>query len=118
MVTDLQKRALLFWIGCMGTRLGFVWLAKTYTDLLPYMGAIALVIALGFLTIYFGGLRKTGPETFGQNIWWNSLRPAHALLYTTFAYYAFQKNSDAASLVLGIDVALGAAAWIHNRMMS
>jgi len=116
MLTDLQKRALLFWIGCIGTRLGFVYLAKTYPDLLPYMGALALVIALGFIIIYFGGLRKTGPETMGQDIWWDSLRPVHALLYTTFAYYAFKKNSDAASLVLGIDVALGAAAWIHNRM--
>jgi hypothetical protein len=109
-----HKRAILFWVGCIGTRLGFVYLAKTHPALLPYMAAVASVIALGFLTIYIGGFRKTGPETFGQEIWWNSLRPVHALLYTTFAYYAFEKNGDAASLVLGIDVALGAVAWIWN----
>ncbi len=115
-MTDLQKRAILFWVGCIGTRLGFVWLAKTQPNLLPYMGIAALGIAIGFLTIYFGELRKTGIETFNQNIWWDSLRPTHGILYATFAYYALQKNGDAASTVLGIDVALGMAAWIHNRL--
>lgn len=115
-LTDLQKRAILFWVGCIGTRLGLVWLAKNRPKLLPYMGVVAIGIAIGFTAIFFGGLRKTGAETFGQPIWWNNLRLLHAFLYGLFAYYALHNDADTASTILGIDVAIGMAAWIHNRM--
>jgi hypothetical protein len=83
----------LFLLGCIPTRLLFVYVAKTIQlDYLPILGYIALLIAAGFTYIYFTDSRKTGPETFGDKIWWNSLRPIHALLYYIFAYYAINKK--------------------------
>jgi|APGre2960657444_1045066.scaffolds.fasta_scaffold09508_3 hypothetical protein len=114
--TDLQKRALLFWVGCIGTRVGLAWLAKNRL-MLPYVGVAALAISIGFTTIFLGGLRTSGPETFGQPIWWNwPMRPIHAALYGLVAYHAFNGDGEMASAILGIDVAIGVAAWIHNRI--
>lgn len=78
----LYKRFLLFLIGCIGTRLLLVHIARTLdTELLRYMGYLALLPAFGFIYIYMSGTRKTGPEVFGDKIWWNDLRPLHGLLY-------------------------------------
>lgn len=116
MTTDLQKRALLFWVGCIGTRVGLAWLAKNRPGMLPYIGIAALLISIGFTTIFLGGLRKTGPETFGRPIWWDSMRPIHATLYGLVAYNAFNGHGDMASAILGIDVVIGVAAWTYNRI--
>ena len=56
-------------------------------SLLSIMINLALsVIALGFITIYVFGWRKTGLETMGAPIWWNDLRPLHGALYGIAAY--------------------------------
>lgn len=105
------KKALLFWIGCIGTRTCAAWLAATRPETLPYLGVLAGCIAVGFTVIYLGGLRQTGPEVFGGRIWWNSMRPVHATLYALFAYLAIQGHPDAWK-VLGIDVIMGIAAKV------
>ena len=87
------------------------WLAYSHPDTLPYLGAMAVCIAIGFATIYLGGLRTTGPEVFGDRIWWNDVRPIHAILYGLFAYYALKKSPHAWTF-LATDVVLGAVAWI------
>ena len=76
------------------------------------MGALALVPATGFLIIYFGGYRKKGRETFNQEIWWDHLRPVHAILYLTFAYLAFNKSSESYKPLLA-DVMLGLVSFLH-----
>tara|TARA_Y100001970_G_scaffold285211_1_gene404310 strand:+ start:1464 stop:1724 length:261 start_codon:yes stop_codon:yes gene_type:complete len=73
------------------------------------MGLAAIVPGLGFLYFYFSGTRKTGPETFGKPIWWNTLRPIHGILYLIFAYMAINKNHDA-WIVLLIDAIIGVIA--------
>lgn len=104
---DLEtKKAMAFWIGCIGTRVGVTWLAAAHHTLLPYLGAIASIIAAGFTVIYLGDLRQTGPEVFGGRIWWNYMRPLHATLYGIFAYLAIQGHPGAWK-ILGIDVILG-----------
>jgi len=75
------------------------------------MGALAVIPAIGFLTIYFGGLRKTGAEVFGERIWWNDLRPVHGFLYALFAILALQRNR-LAWIVLLVDVLIGLTAFI------
>ena len=50
--------------------------------------------AIGFSYIFIFGKRKKGGQTFGQKIWWNHLRPIHALLYALFAYLAINKNKN------------------------
>ena len=117
-LTTFHKRALLFWIGCMGTRSLAVWLAYSKPQLLPILGGLAAAIALGYLIIYFGHLRTTGAEVFGDVIWWNDLRPVHALLYAAFAYLALHKHPLAWTL-LAADVMLGAGAWlVHHQLTS
>jgi len=49
------------------------------------LGFLSLIPALGFAIIYIFGLRKVGLETGGKPIWWNNLRPIHALLWGIFS---------------------------------
>lgn len=109
---NLRKRFLLFLIGCIGLRTLFVYIAKTIKPKhLPILGYIALIPAIGFSYIYLTDSRKTGGETFGQKIWWDNLRPIHALLYFIFAYMAITKDHRAWTVLL-LDVALGLTAFI------
>ena len=116
MLSNLQKRFLLFLIGCVGSRSLFAYIAKFASKrVLFYMGALALLPALGFVIIYFTGIRNTGAEVFGDKIWWDDLRIVHSLLYTLFAIYAFQGKSFA-WMPLGVDVTLGLIAFlVHHK---
>ena len=111
-MNTLQKRFLLFIIGCLGTRLALAVLAdKINKEYLPIMGGLALIPAIGFLYIYFFSSRKTGPEVFGGKIWWNNLRLIHGLIYIAFAVFAIQKKHFAAK-VLYFDVILGLVSFL------
>ena len=108
----LQKRILLFLVGCIGVRLLLVYIAKNIDiKLLKYMGYITLIPAIGFIYIYLTGSRKTGPEVFGSKIWWNNLRPIHAILYLLFSYNAIIGNRNAWIYLL-IDVLLGLISFL------
>ena len=112
------KRVALFLIGCIGLRSALVWLAYACDPAyLPLMGALALIPAAGFMTIYFGGLRKTGAEVFGERIWWNDLRPLHGILYALFALMALNRDRRA-WLVLLVDVVVGFAAFVWHHAVS
>jgi hypothetical protein len=111
-MNKLKKRFLLFLVGCIGTRSLFVVLAKkASTEYLKYMGYIALLPAIGFIYIYLTGSRITGGETFGDKIWWNNLRPLHALIYFLFAYNAITGNKNA-WLYLLFDVVFGLTSFL------
>jgi hypothetical protein len=109
------KRLALFLFGCIGTRLLFVYAAKTQIELLPYMAVIAVLIATGLMYFYLTGTRKTGPEVFGEKIWWNHLRPVHAALYLAFALLAAKKNKSA-YWILFIDAMIGLGAELQKRV--
>lgn len=95
-MNDIQKRFLLFLFGCIPTRLFLVYLAKNISiEYLPILGYISLIPAVGFIYLYLTGARKTGAEVFGDKIWWDNLRPIHALFYFTFAYNAIHKSRGA-----------------------
>ena len=114
----LHKRFLLFLIGCIGTRSLLVYIAKNISnDSLKYMGYLLLLPAFGFLYIYFSGTRKTGPEVFGEKIWWNDLRPIHGLLYLLFSYNAITGNKNA-WIYLFIDVLLGITSFLIHHFLS
>lgn len=111
-MNNIQKRFLLFLIGCIGTRSFFVYAAKYINiNYLPFLGYLALLPTIGFIYIYLTGSRETGVEVFGDKIWWNNLRPLHALLYGLFAYSAINKNPFAWKFLL-IDVIIGLAAFL------
>lgn len=112
MLNTIQKRFLLFLIGCIGVRTMFVYVAKmAQPKILQLLGLIALLPAFGFFYIFLSGSRKTGGEVFGNKIWWNSLRPIHGLLYALFAYFAITKNKNAWQF-LAVDVIIGLIAFI------
>ena len=111
-MNNIQKRFLLFLIGCIGTRSVFVLLAKNIgTQHLPYLGYLALLPAIGFIYIYFTGSRQTGAEVFGDKIWWNNLRPLHSVLYFLFAYNAIIGNKQAWIYLL-VDVLIGLISFL------
>lgn len=106
-MNNLQKRFLLFLFGCIGIRSLLVYIAKNVsTQLLMYMGYLALIPAIGFIYLFFSGSRQTGTEVFGDKIWWNNLRPIHGALYFLFAYNAIIGNKNAWMYLL-VDVVIG-----------
>lgn len=114
---NLQFRFLLFLFGCIPARLFLVFLAKNGDKLIKnILSLITFIIASGFLIIYFGGFRKTGAETGGTAIWWNDLRPVHALLYYCFSISNYYGYKDAWQILL-VDVFIGLSSFIifHYR---
>jgi hypothetical protein len=117
-MNNIQKRFLLFIIGCIGTRSLFVYIAKNISiDYLPYLGYLALLPFIGFIYIFLTGTRQTGAEVFGDKIWWNNLRPVHALLYGLFAYNAINKNVNSWIYLL-LDVILGLLAFLSYHYIN
>ena len=111
-MNTIQKRFLLFLIGCIGIRTLFVYLAKNANKTyLQYMGYISLLPAIGFFYIFLTGSRKTGQEVFGDKIWWNNLRPVHVFIYFLFAYNAINGN-DSAWIYLLADVIIGLISFL------
>jgi hypothetical protein len=111
-MNTIQKRFLLFVFGCIGTRTLLVYLAKkSNKNNLMYLGYLALLPAIGFFYLYFSGIRKTGPEVFGDKIWWNELRPIHGLLYFLFAYNAIIGNQNSWVYLL-VDVLFGVTSFL------
>jgi hypothetical protein len=80
------------------------------------MGVLAILVSIGFLYIFATGARKTGAEVFGDRIWWNALRPLHALLFTAFAVAVVLRPTAAYAILLA-DLIIGvtAFAWYHSR---
>jgi len=117
-MNTIQKRFLLFLIGCIGTRTLLVYIAKNANnELLKYMGYLLLLPAMGFFYIYLTGIRKTGPEVFGDKIWWNNLRPIHGLLYLLFSYNAINGNKEA-WIYLFIDVLFGLTKFLMHHLLN
>jgi hypothetical protein len=109
------KRILLFLTGCMGSRLALVYVARNATPrVLEVLGVLALLPAIGFFYIYATGSRKTGPEVFGDRIWWNHLRPFHGTMYAVFAVLALFGISSA-WIVLLVDAMVGLAAFVNHH---
>jgi hypothetical protein len=111
-MNSLQKRRLLFLLGCVPTRSALVYLAYTATPaFLQMLGLIALGPAFGFWYLYLTGSRKTGVEVFGDRIWWNNLRPFHGFMYLLFAVLALFQIKQA-WIVLFADVLMGTGAFL------
>lgn len=115
----IKNRILLFLFGCILIRLLLVYIAKTINkDYLPYLGILALFVAVGFIWIYLGDYRKTGLEVFGGKIWWNNLRPVHASLYILFALFALKKYKYSwVPLLVDVIVGLLSFTLYHNGLL-
>jgi hypothetical protein len=108
----IKERFFLFLVICIGSRLLLVYIAKNISnELLEYMGYLLLLPAISFIYIYLSGTRNTGTGAFGQEIWWNNLRPIHGLLYLLFSYNAIIGNKDA-WIYLFIDALFGLTSFL------
>ena len=117
-MNNIQKRFLMFLIGCIGVRSSLVVIAKKIDiKYLPILGYLALLPCIGFIYIFLSGARKTGAEVFGEEIWWNDLRPIHAALYGLFAYNAIKRNKNAWVYLL-IDVVLGLSSFLIHHYLN
>lgn len=114
-MNPMQTRFALFLILCLGSRFTLAYIAKNARpNILRVMGYLALLPAFGFAYIYVTGSRKTGAEVMGEKIWWNFLRPIHAILYFLFAYNAIYMHSYAWVFLL-VDVLLGAVSFLVHH---
>ena len=95
----------------MTVRAALAFLAyKLPDDYLFWLGILALMIATGFLVLFLFQLRPTGREVNYERIWWDQLRPVHAMLYFGFGILALQHNRSA-YLFLVADWILGLVAF-------
>ncbi len=117
MDNNKQKRILLFLCGCIVVRFYLVYLAKYYPTYLPLLGKLALLIGIGFLYLYFTNSRKTGPEVFGEKIWWTQYRIIFGLIYLLFGIYAIQGKNFAWKILL-IDPIFGLILFLlHHKLI-
>ena len=110
-----MKRELVFLVGCIGTRSLLTFISRN-TQLLPFVGLIALIISISFIYIYIFGSEKADRqlEWLGdKKIWWNQLRAVHGTLYLLFALFAFNKK-EYSWIVLAIDTTIGLLAWLSH----
>ena len=111
-MNNIQKRFILFLFACIPSRLFLVYLSKNISlEYLPILGYLALIPAIGFIYLYLSKTRKTGPEVFGEKIWWDKLRPIHSLFYFLFAYNAIHKFKGAWIYLL-YDVIFGLISFV------
>lgn len=118
-MNTLMKRKLLFLFGCILSRLYLTYFVKHLgaDKVKKYITSFSLMcIGIGFWYVYLSKSRKTGPEVFGDKIWWNSLRPLHGTLYLLSALYLFIEPSDAWK-ILFIDTLVGLSSFIsfHSK---
>ena len=116
-LNNCHKASLLFLLVCIPSRLLIAY-AVQHNKTKPWIAAALLTVpAIGFLTVYYKGLRQIPGETFGCNgggVWWNDLRPVHGLLYATAAVLVF-KQSPFAHYPLYLDVMLGIMSFLFLK---
>jgi len=114
-MNNIQKRFLLFLLGCFPTRLLLAYIAKTISvAYLPILGYLGILPTIGFYYLFLTGTRKTGAEVFGGKIWWNMLRPVHGLLYGLFSYNAINQNRNS-WIYLAVDAFLGLGSFLVHH---
>jgi len=84
---------------------------------LKWLGYLAMLPAIGFIYIFLTGSRQTGLEVGGGRIWWNNLRPLHAIMYLAFAYLAITGSTQYAWKVLAADVIIGLVVFLTHYFM-
>jgi|LauGreDrversion4_2_1035121.scaffolds.fasta_scaffold922911_1 hypothetical protein len=115
MTLDKKQRIAMFLIGCVGARLGLAYAALIVpTKILSFIFGI---IGTGFAVIWIMDWRKTGMETGGLPIWWNHLRPLHALAYLTSAVLLWFKYRRDTSLIIFFDLIVGLISFLFYHKL-
>lgn len=114
----MNPRRLILFLGvCIVIRLTLAYIAWQFPDWAQRLSLLALGPVIGWLWIHFISGRESGPEVFGGKIWWDYLRPAHAMLWALFSYYAYHDQYKHLSWIpLFIDTMMGLVGWTHNYL--
>ena len=106
---------LLFLLGCIPIRILLVYLSTLVPpDKLIFFSIPLLIVAIGFLYLYFTNKRLNALEAGSGGTWWSKLRLIHGLLYLAAFIYAF-KGSNLVWIPLLIDVLFAISVFIiHN----
>lgn len=117
MMLTVTQRIVLFLTACIGSRLTFSYIASFVEGkYATVFSAVLATIGMGFLIIYFGGLRKTGAEAGGK-IWWNHMRPFHGVMYLLAGITLwFGYNVIPSNLIL-IDTMVGLIAFLYHHFI-
>ena len=105
----------LFLLGCIPARLFLVWVSqKIPVQYLKLFGALLLLMALGFLYLYFTKRRLSAFEAGGKT-WWADFRLVFGALYLVAAIYCFQGKQEMVWIPLAIDVFFGLLLFLIKR---
>ena len=110
---DITKRNILFIFGCIPVRF-LIALAACPKKWLYLFCIFALIPIFGWLNILVFSPRTTGPEVFGEKIWWQNYRIIHLSLWIIAAIFA-AKQSRYAAVFLFVDVFIGLGLFLNNR---
>ena len=119
-MNTIQKRFILFLFGCIGARFSLVYLSKTVKNpaFITLLGIVLIAIGTSFMTLYLNDCRKVGPEVFGDNIWWNNIRPVHSILYLASGIMCLTGYYENVWLILLIDVIIGLSSFLHHHYIN
>ena len=111
----LRIRFCLFLFGCIGSRLLFTLCSAYATGTALFaLGIVACIPVIGWLFIMWVAPRNRGMETLYEPIWWQSLRPFHAILWGSFAYAAIMGIPSAWKILL-LDTGLGLSSFLIHH---
>ena len=104
-MSQKYKIIFLYLIFCIGTRLFITYKIKYHNPKYKqYYSIFLLLISLGFIMQYTLKFRKKA--LLGNEIWWDSIRPIHALLYFIGTILVYTENKNAYIPIL-IDTIIG-----------
>ena len=119
-MNNIQKRFLLFLGVCIPTRFFLTYLSyklnKINKQYNIFLAIFILIIALGFIRIYFFGSESADAQLkwLGEEkVWWNHLRLIHGILYLISSILIFYKNKHA-WIILFIDTCIGVLSFLDN----
>jgi hypothetical protein len=111
---NLTKRFLLFFLGCIPTRLLLTFIAKKINK--KYLlSIITFPIAIGFLYIYFIGSKKADSQLDWVNgvVYWNNMRLIHGLLYLSFSIGSLITINNKLWILLLSDTIIGLFTFLN-----
>lgn len=112
----MEFKCLLFVyiFGCLLSRLGIAYLIKEGArKWLKYISAMYLVFGLGIGFLWLTKMRTSG--AFREKIWWDDLRPVHALTFLFVSYASFRGMRGWAWKMVVADVVISLVAFINKH---
>lgn len=114
-MNDFQKLNLQFFLGCIGSRVLFsILLQYAHDSLCIPLSIVTMAISLGFAVLWIFNLRQK-KGAFNNNIWWNTHRVVHVILFGLVSWFLFKKKQYLASTVILLDTTVGFWSFVSHH---